>query len=301
MKNKEEKKNRIWVPIVIGALACSAAVGTGIALTHNQQRPKAGTVATMSDAADFSGLTTEVAEVTTEEATTEAVIEAAVSGSEKPEAVPATTEIGGGKKKAEETTEEKKPSTTESTKPSTNHSNSGSASSGQSTTPKPSNNGNSGGNSGNNGSGNSGNSNSSGKNSSSSGNNNSNNGGSSNSGSSNSGNNTPQHQHNYNVWVKTKDAYDEKVIDQAAYDETIEHPEEGYWADAVKCHICGQVFTSAAGLDAHPCGDRSWGTTDDVWVKTKDAWTETKHHDEKSHVVHHDEEGYWKCECGARK
>ena len=75
MKNKEEKKNRIWVPIVIGALACSAAVGTGIALTHNQQRPKAGTVATMSDAADFSGLTTEVAEVTTEEATTEAVVE----------------------------------------------------------------------------------------------------------------------------------------------------------------------------------------------------------------------------------
>ena len=127
MKNKEEKKNRIWVPIVIGALACSAAVGTGIALTHNQQRPKAGTVATMSDAADFSGLTTEVAEVTTEEATTEAVIEAAVSGNEKPEAVPATTEIGGGKKKAEETTEEKKPSTTESAKPSTNHNNSGSA------------------------------------------------------------------------------------------------------------------------------------------------------------------------------
>ena len=78
MKNKEEKKNRIWVPIVIGALVCSAAVGTGIALVHNQQRPKAGTVATMSDAADFSGLTTEVAEVTTE-----AVIEAAVSGSEK--------------------------------------------------------------------------------------------------------------------------------------------------------------------------------------------------------------------------
>ena len=123
MKNKEEKKNRIWVPIVIGALACSAAVGTGIALTHNQQRPKAGTVATVSDAADISSLTTEVAEVTTEEATTEAVIEAAVSGSEKPEAVPATTEIGGGKKKAEETSEEKKPNTTESAKPSTNHSN----------------------------------------------------------------------------------------------------------------------------------------------------------------------------------
>lgn len=292
MKNKEEKKNRIWAPIVIGALACSAAVGTGIALVHNQQRPKAGTVATMSDAADFSGLTTEVAEVTTEEATTEAVIEAAVSGSEKPEAAPATTENGGGKKKAEETTEEKKPNTTESTKPSTNHSNSGnsgSASSGQSTTPKPSNNGNSG-NSGSSSLGNSGNS--------SSGNNNSNNGGSNN---GNATNNTPQHQHNYNVWVKTKDAYDEKVIDQSAYDETIEHPEEGYWADAVQCRMCGQVFTSIDALVAHPCGGRNYGTANDVWVKTKDAWTETKHHDEKSHVVHHDEEGYWKCECGARE
>lgn len=294
MKNKEEKKNRIWVPIVIGALACSAAVGTGIALTHNQQRPKAGTVATVSDAADISSLTTEVAEVTTEEATTEAVIEAAVSGSEKPEAVPATTEIGGGKKKAEETTEEKKPSTTESTKPSTNHSstssNSGSTNSGQSTTPKPSNSGSSSGNSGSSSLGNSGNS--------SSGNNNSNNGGSNN---GNATNNTPQHQHNYNVWVKTKDAYDEKVIDQSAYDETIEHPEEGYWADAVECRMCDQVFTSIDALAAHPCGGRNYGTAHDVWVKTKDAWTETKHHDEKSHVVHHDEEGYWKCECGARK
>lgn len=285
MKNKEEKKNRIWVPIVIGALACSAAVGTGIALTHNQQRPKAGTVATVSDAADISSLTTEVAEVTTEEATTEAVIEAAVSGSEKPEAVPATTEIGGGKKKAEETTEEKKPSTTESTKPSTNHSNNGgSTSSGQSTAPKPSNNGS---NSGNSGSGNSGNSNS----------------------TPSPKPSTPatteapaaQHQHNFNVWVKTKDAYDEKVIDQAAYDETIEHPEEGYWADAVQCRMCGQVFTSIDALAAHPCGGRNYGTANDVWVKTKDAWTETKHHDEKSHVVHHDEEGYWACSCGARK
>lgn len=295
MKNKEEKKNRIWVPIVIGALACSAAVGTGIALTHNQQRPKAGTVATVSDAADISSLTTEVAEVTTEEATTEAVIEAAVSGSEKPEAVPATTEISGGKKtdtgKKEDTN---KPSTTESTKPSTNHSstssNSGSTNSGQSTTPKPSNSGSSSGNSGSSSLGNSGNS--------SSGNNNSNNGGSNN---GNATNNTPQHQHNYNVWVKTKDAYDEKVIDQSAYDETIEHPEEGYWADAVQCRMCDQVFTSIDALAAHPCGGRNYGTTYDVWVKTKDAWTETKHHDEKSHVVHHDEEGYWKCECGARK
>lgn len=243
------------------------------------------TVATIGDAS--ADATTE--EVVGEPAPEKETLEAEATT----EAVPATTEIGGGKKK--EDTD--KSSTTESTKPSTNHSNAssngGSADNGQSTTPKPSNSGSS--------FGNSGNSNSSGKNSSSSGNNNSNNGGSSNSGSSNSGNNTPQHQHNYNVWVKTKDAYDEKVIDQAAYDETIEHPEEGYWADAVQCRMCGQVFTSIDALAAHPCGGRNYGTADDVWVKTKDAWTETKHHDEKSHVVHHDEEGYWKCECGARK
>lgn len=291
MKNKEEKKNRIWVPIVIGALACSAAVGTGIALTHNQQRPKAGTVATMSDAADFSGLTTEVAEVTTEEATTEAVIEAAVSGNEKPEAVPATTEIGGGKKKAEETTEEKKPSTTESAKPSTNHNNSGSASSGQSTTPKPSNNGNSGGNSGNSGS---------------------NNGG--NSGNSNSAPSpkpstpatteapTTQHQHNYNVWVKTKDAWDETVIDTP--EQRIDYPEQGYYAPAKRCNTCYQVFTSSDEFRAHRISDGGWcdcsgsGTTQ-VWIKTRDPYTEVI--PAKTHTVHHDEEGYWTCSCGARK
>lgn len=271
MKNKEEKKNRIWVPIVIGALVCSAAVGTGIALVHNQQRPKAGTVATMSDAADFSGLTTEVAEVTTE-----AVIEAAVSGSEKPEAVPATTEIGGGKKKAEETTEEKKPSTTESTKPSTNHSNnSGSANSGQSTTPKPSNNGSSGGNSG-------------------------------------SSNSTPsqkpstpatteaptaQHQHNYNVWVKTKDAWDETVVDTP--EQTIDYPEQGYYAPAMQCNGCHEIFTSSEAYFAHPCGDDyGYGSTQ-VWIKTGDPYTKVI--PAKTHTVHHDEEGYWKCECGARK
>ena len=277
---KKIGKRSIWISIVVASMLL---IGCG-------NQTESGDRATGSDAVESVPSTTEVAE----EATTEAALEVASNESKKPEAVPATTEIGGGKKKAEETTEENKPSTTESTKPSTNHSNnSGSASSGQSTTPKPSNSGSN--------SGNSGNSNSSGNNSSSSGNNNSNNGGSSNSGSSNSGNNTPQHQHNYNVWVKTKDAYDEKVIDQAAYDETIEHPEEGYWADAVQCRMCGQVFTSAAALDAHPCGDQNYGTANDVWVKTKDAWTETKHHDEKSHVVHHDEEGYWKCECGARK
>lgn len=281
MKNKEEKKNRIWVPIVIGALACSAAVGTGIALVHNQQRPKADTVATVSDAADISGLTTEVAGVTTEEATTEAALE--VVSNEKPEAVPATTEIGGGKKKAAETTEEKKPSTTESTKPSTNHSNnSGSANSGQSTTPKPSNSGsNSGGNSGN----------------------------SDNSGSSNSTPSqkpstpatteapTPQHQHNYNVWVKTKDAWDETVVDTP--EQTIEHPAEYKTVPAVKCHWCDSIFTTADAYMAHPCSDAYGYTTTLAQQMTHDAWTETI--PAKTHTVHHDEEGYWKCECGARK
>lgn len=286
MKNKEEKKNRIWVPIVIGALACSAAVGTGIALTHNQQRPKAGTVATMSDAADISGLTTEVAGVTTEEATTEATLE--VVSNEKPEAVPATTEIGGGKKKAEETTEEKKSNTTESTKPSTNHSNnSGSANSGQSTTPKPSSGGsNSGGNSG-----------------------------SSNSSNSNSTPSpkpstpatteapTSQHQHNYNVWVKTKDAWNETVIDTP--EQTIDYPEQGYYVDTMACHTCGRVFTSLDSFTAHAtygggsCSADGYGSADPIWVKTRDPYTETI--PAKTHTVHHDEEGYWKCECGARK
>lgn len=276
MKNKEEKKNRIWVPIVIGALACSAAVGTGIVLVHNQQRPKAGTVATMSDAADFSGLTTEVAEVTTEEATTEATLEVAVDEGSKPEAVPATTEIGGGKKKAEETAEEKKPST--------NHSNnSGSANSGQSTTPKPSNSGNS----------------------------------SNGSSSSGSGNSTPspkpstpatteapatQHQHNYNVWVKTKDAWDETVVDTP--EQTIEHPAEYKTVPVVQCNTCYQKFTNYADFDAHAtygggsCTADGHGTTT-MSIMTHDAWTETI--PAKTHTVHHDEEGYWTCSCGARK
>lgn len=288
MKNKEEKKNRIWVPIVIGALACSAAVGTGIALTHNQQRPKAGTVATMSDAADFSSLTTEVAEVTTEEATTEAALEVASNESKKPEAVPATTEIGGGKKKAEETTEEKKPSTTESTKPSTNHSNSGSASSGQSTAPKPSNSDNSGGNSGNSGSGNSGNSNSTPSQKPST--------------PATTEAPTTQHQHNYNVWVKTKDAWDETVTDTP--EQRLDYPEQGYYAPAMRCNTCYQAFTSSDEFKAHQIDYGGWcdcsgsGTTQ-VWVKTKDPYTEII--PAKTHTVHHDEEGYWKCECGARK
>ena len=238
------------------------------------------TVATIGDAS---------ADATTEEVVEEPAPEKETLEAEVTTEVPATTEIGGGTKK--EDTD--KSSTTESTKPSTNHSNAssngGSADNGQSTTPKPSNSGSS--------SGNSGNSNSSGNNSSCSGNNNSNNGGSSNSGSSNSGNNTPQHQHNYNVWVKTKDAWDETVVDTP--EQTIEHPEQGYWADAMQCHGCKGIFTSADAYFSHPCGDAYGFTTTQAWVKTKDAYTETI--PAKTHIVHHDEEGYWTCSCGARK
>lgn len=275
MKNKEEKKNRIWVPIVIGALACSAAVGTGIALTHNQQRPKAGTVATMSDAADFSGLTTEVAEVTTEEATTEAVIEAAVSGNEKPEAVPATTEIGGGKKKAEETTEEKKPSTTESTKPSTNHSNNGgSTSSGQSTAPKPSNNGS---NSGNSGSGNSGNSNST----------------PSQKPSTPATTEAPKPSTTEAPTTQHQHVYDQVVVDTP--EQRIDYPEQGYYAPAKRCNTCYQVFTSSDDFVAHAtygggsCPADGYGTTQ-VWIKTGDPYTE-----EIPAKTHRE------CKCGARE
>lgn len=235
------------------------------------------TVATIGDAS---------ADATTEEVAEEPAPEKETLEAEATTEVPATTEIGGGKKKAEETTEEQKSSTTESTKPSVDHSNSGNASSGQSTTPKPSSSGsNSGGNSGNSG----------------------------NSGSSNSTPSpkpstpatteapTAQHQHNYNVWVKTKDAWDEEVIDQAAYDETIEHPAEYKTVPAMKCHGCGGLFTSADAYFSHPCGD-DYGFTDTTdKIKVKDAWTETKHHDKQTHTVHHDEEGYWACSCGARK
>lgn len=278
---KKIGKRSIWISIVVATML----------LTGCGNQTGSADRATGSDAADISGLTTEVAEVTTEEATTEAVIEAAVSGSEKPEAVPATTEIGGGKKKAEETTEEKKPST--SSNGGSGHSNSGNASNGQSTTPKPSNSGN---NSGNSGSGNSGNS------------------GSNNSGS---GNSTPspkpstpatteaptaQHQHNYNVWVKTKDAWDETVVDTP--EQRIDYPEQGYYAPAVRCNTCLQKFANYADFDAHAtygggsCTADGHGTTQ-VWVKTKDPYTEVI--PAKTHTVHHDEEGYWACSCGARK
>ena len=267
---KKIGKRSIWISIVVAAML----------LTGCGNQTGSADQATGSDAADFSGLTTEVAEVITEEATTEATLEVVANEDSRPEAVPATTEIGGGKKKAEETTEEKKPNATESTKPSTNHSNnSGSASSGQSTAPKPSNNGSNSGNSG------------------------SDNGGNSNSTPSTKPSTpatteapTTQHQHNYNVWVKTKDAWDETVVDTP--EQRIDYPEQGYYAPAVECRICKQIFFSNEDLLAHPCGGRSCGSTQ-AWVRTKDPYTEVI--PAKTHTVHHDEEGYWTCSCGARK
>lgn len=230
------------------------------------------TVATIGDAS---------ADATTEETAEEPAPEKETLEAEATTEVPATTEISGGKKtdtgKKEDTN---KPSTTESTKPSTNHSNNGgSTSSGQSTAPKPSNNGS---NSGNSGSGNSGNSNSTPSQKPST--------------PATTEAPTTQHQHNYNVWVKTKDAWDETVVDTP--EQRIDYPEEGYWAPAVRCNGCHEVFLSMEALRAHPCGSDGYGSTQ-AWVKTKDAYTETI--PAKTHTVHHDEEGYWKCECGARK
>ena len=273
---KKIGKRSIWISIVVASML----------LTGCGNQTGSGDRATGSDAVESVPSTTEVAE----EATTEATLEVVVDEGSKPEAVPATTEISGGKKKAEETTEEKKPSTTESTKPSTNHSNNGgSASSGQSTAPKPSNNGsNSGGNLGNSGSGNSG-----------------------------SGNSTPsqkpstpatteapatQHQHNYNVWVKTKDAWDETVTDTP--EQRIDYPAEYKTVPAVRCNTCLQKFTSMDEFGAHELRYGGWCTADGygettMSIMTHDAWTETI--PAKTHTVHHDEEGYWACSCGARK
>ena len=266
---KKIGKRSIWISIVVASML----------LTGCGNQTGSGERATGSDAVESVPSTTEVAE----ETTTEAALEVVSNESKKPEAVPATTEIGGGKKKAEETTEEKKPNTTESTKPSTNHSNSGSASSGQSTAPKPSNNGSNSGNSGNSGSGNSG-----------------------------SGNSTPspkpstpatteapaaQHQHNYNVWVKTKDAWDETVTDTPK--QTIEHPAEYKTVPAMQCNGCLAIFTSLEAYMAHPCGDYYGFGDCTAQQMTHDAWTETI--PAKTHTVHHDEEGYWTCSCGARK
>lgn len=250
------------------------------------------TVATIGDAS---------ADATTEETAEEPAPEKETLEAEATTEVPATTEISGGKKtdtgKKEDTN---KPSTTESTKPSTNHSstssNSGSTNSGQSTTPKPSNSGSSSGNSGSSSLGNSGNSSSG-------------NGGNSNSTPSQKPS-TPatteapaaQHQHNYNVWVKTKDAWDETVIDTP--EQRIDYPEQGYYAPAMRCNTCYQVFTSSDDFVAYAtygggsCPADGYGTTQ-VWIKTGDPYTEVI--PAKTHTVHHDEEGYWACSCGAKK
>lgn len=234
------------------------------------------TVATIGDAS---------ADATTEEVAEEPAPEKETLEAEATTEVPATTEIGGGKKKAEETTEEQKPST--SSNNGSGHSNAssngGTASSNGSN--NSANNGNSGNSSSNNGGSN---------NSSSSGNNNSNNGGSAAPATTEAP--TAQHQHNYNVWVKTKDAWNETVIDTP--EQTIDYPEQGYYAPAVECRICKQIFFSNEDLLAHPCGGRSCGSTQ-VWVKTGDPYTEVI--PAKTHTVHHDEEGYWTCSCGARK
>ena len=250
------------------------------------------TVATIGDAS---------ADATTEEVVEEPAPEKETLEAEATTEVPATTEISGGKKtdtgKKEDTN---KPSTTESTKPSTNHSstsgNGGSTNNGQSTTPKPSNSGSSSGNSGSSSLGNSGNSSSG-------------NGGNSNSTPSQKPS-TPatteapaaQHQHNYNVWVKTKDAWDETVIDTP--EQRIDYPEQGYYAPAKRCNTCYQVFTSSDDFVAHAtygggsCPADGYGTTQ-VWIKTGDPYTEVI--PAKTHTVHHDEEGYWACSCGAKK
>lgn len=276
---KKIGKRSIWISIVVATML----------LTGCGNQTGSSDRATGSDAVESVPSTTEVVEVTTEEVTTEAALEVIANEDNKPEAVPATTEIGGGKKKAEEITEEQKPSMSAN---GSGHSNSGNASSGQSTTPKPSNNGNS----GNSGSGNSGN-------------NGSNNGGNSNSTPSQKPSTpatteapTTQHQHNYNVWVKTKDAWDETVVDTP--EQRIDYPEQGYYAPAMRCNTCCQVFTSSDDFKAHKirnggsCPADGYGSTQ-VWIKTGDPYTEVI--PAKTHTVHHDEEGYWTCSCGARK
>ena len=82
-------------------------------------------------------------------------------------------------------------------------------------------------------------------------------------------------------------------------EQRIDYPEQGYYAPAKQCHGCHEIFTSSEAYFSHPCGDDYGFSTTQVWVKTRDAYTEVI--PAKTHTVHHDEEGYWKCECGARK
>lgn len=259
---KKTGKRSIWISIVVVAML----------LTGCGNQTGSADRATGSDAMESVPSTTEVVKVTTEGTTTEVVIEAAVSGSEKPEAVPATTEIGGGKKKAEETTEEQKSSASGN---SSGHSNSGNASDGQSTTPKPSNSGSNSGNSGSSGSNNSG-------------------GNSGNSSSNNVGSTAPatteapkpstteapttQHQH----------VYDQVVVDTP--EQSVHHPAEYKTVPALECHGCGGLFTSADAYFSHPCGDDYGYTETTAKIKVQVEYTETipaKTHRE--------------CKCGARE
>lgn len=262
---KKTGKRSIWISIVVAAML----------LTGCGNQTGSADRATGSDAVESVPSTTEVVEVTTEVAP-----EVVVNEGSKPQAVPATTEIGGGKKKAEETTEEKKPNATESTKPSTNHSNSGSASSGQSTTPKPSNSGSNSGNSGNSGSNNGGSNNSGGN----SGNSSSNNGGSTAPATteapkpSTTEAPTTQHQH----------VYDQVVVDTP--EQSVYHPAEYKTVPAMQCNGCLAVFTSLDAYMAHPCSDYYGFGDCTAKIKVQDEYTETipaKTHRE--------------CKCGARE
>lgn len=266
---KKIGKRSIWISIVVATML----------LTGCGNQTGSADRATGSDAVASVPSTTEVVGITTEVAP-----EVVVNEGSKPQAVPATTEIGGGKKKAEETTEEKKPNSTESTKPSTNHSNSGSASSGQSTTPKPSNSGSNSGNSGNSGSNNGGSNNSGGN----SGNSSSNNGGATAPATteaprpSTTEAPTTQHQH----------VYDQVKVDTPAWTETIVHPAEYKTVPAMQCHGCKGIFTSADAYFSHPCGDAYGFTETNAKEKVKEETTEYVEHPEVTHR---------ECKCGARE
>lgn len=116
----------------------------------------------------------------------------------------------------------------------------------------------------------------------------------------------PSHTHSW-AWVKTKDAWKEWIVDKAAWTETINHPEQGYWYVYPYCHYCGADLTGIG--DAHHdqyCETdpahavAGWGQKQ-KWIVTKEAYTEVINHPEEGHWVDHPEEGYYKCECGATK
>lgn len=118
----------------------------------------------------------------------------------------------------------------------------------------------------------------------------------------------PKHEHNW-VWVKTKDAWVETVVDKPAWTETKEHSEEYHWFNGFACHYCWQEFATSTEAKAH-CN--SYRDTDPYHVAAgygsvsykvvdKPAWTETIEHPAETHTVNHPEEGYYKCDCGATK